>query len=153
MFSKEEAHQIRTKFWTSFGQYMKLHKSSEGFEINWVNYKTGIKDLHFKTDVTNKFAIISIEMTNSDLSLQELMYEQFEEFQAMFHSYFDQEWIWSKKFHDENGKILSSIELKLEKVSIFRESDWPEIISFLKNNLLKLDEFWNDVKDSFEMFR
>lgn len=153
MFSKEEAHQIRTKFWISFGQYMKLQTSSEGFEINWVNYKTGIKDLHFKTDVDNKSAKISIEITHKDLSFQELMYEQFEEFQEMFHSYFDEEWIWSKQHSDEQGKILSSIELKLENVSIFRESDWASIINFLKANLMKLDEFWNDVKDSFEMFR
>lgn len=153
MFSKEEAHQIRTKFWISFGQYMKLQKSSEGAEINWINYKTGIKDLSFKTDVDNKSAKISIEITHKDLSLQELMHEQFEEFQAVFHSYFEEEWIWSKQYSDEYGKIISSIDLKLEKVSIFRESDWSEIINFLKTNLMKLDEFWNDVKDSFEMFK
>lgn len=153
MYSKEEAQQIRTKFWISFGQYMKLHKSSEGIEINWINYKTGIKDLFFKTDVDNKSAKISIEITHKDLSLQELMYDQFEEFQALFNSYFEEEWIWIKHQDDEQGKVISVIELKLDGVSVFRESDWIHIINFLKNNLLKLDEFWNDVKDSFEIFK
>jgi|SRR5690606_16146805 len=153
MYSKEEALQIRTKFWTSFGQFMKLHPSSEGLKINWINYKTGIKDLFFKTDVDNKSAKISIEITHKDLSMQELMYDQFEEFQSLFHSYFEEEWIWSKQHYDEQGKIISLIELKLENVSIFRESDWQKIIGFLKLNLMKLDEFWNDVKDSFEMFK
>ncbi|SMC79737.1 DUF4268 domain-containing protein [Moheibacter sediminis] len=153
MYSKEEAQQIRTKFWISFGQYMKLHLSSEGESINWVNYKTGIKDLFFKTDISNKSAKISIEITHKDLSIQELMYEQFQEFQSMFHSYFDEEWIWSKQYSDEQGKIISSIELTLEGVSIFRESDWVIIINFLKTNLINLDGFWNDVKDSFEMFK
>lgn len=153
MYSKEEAIQIRTKFWTSFGQYMKLHKSSEDQPVNWVNYKTGIKDLFFKTDVDNKSARISIEMTHKDLSLQELMFEQFEEFNHLFNSYFDEEWNWSKLHYDEHGKIISSIELKLENVSIFRESDWPQVINFLKMNLIKVDEFWNEVKDLFEMFK
>lgn len=153
MYSKEEAQQIRTKFWISFGQYMKLHKSSEGIEINWINYKTGIKDLFFKTDVDNKSAKISIEITHKDLSLQELMYDQFEEFQALFNSYFEEEWIWIKHQDDGQGKVISIIELKLDGVSVFRESDWIHIINFLKNNLLKLDEFWNDVKDSFEIFK
>lgn len=153
MYSKEEAQQIRTKFWISFGQYMKLHKSSEGEAINWINYKTGIKDLYFKTDVDSKSAKILIELTHKDLSIQELMFEQFEEFQPMFNSYFGGEWIWSKQYFDDRGKVISSIESKLEGVSIFRESDWVNIINFLKTNLIKLDGFWNDVKDSFEIFK
>lgn len=153
MYSKEEAQQIRTKFWISFGQYMKLHKSSEGEAINWINYKTGIKDLYFKTDVDSKSAKISVELTHKDLSIQELMFEQFEEFQPMFNSYFGGEWIWSKQYLDDQGKVISSIESKLEGVSIFRESDWVNIINFLKTNLIKLDGFWNDVKDSFEIFK
>src|SRR5690606_30223921 len=127
--------------------YMKLQKSSEGLSVNWINYKTGIKDLYFKTDVDNKSARISIEMTHTDLSMQELMFEQFEEFRSLFESYFEEEWIWSKAEYDESGRIKSFISLKLEGVSIFRESDWNKIIVFLKTNLVKLDEFWDDVKD------
>lgn len=153
MFSKEEAFQIRKKFWISFGQYMKLQTAAHGEKINWINYKTGIKDLYFKTDVDNKSARIAIEMTNKDVEIQELMFEQFEEFQSVFHSYFEQEWIWYKSFYDESGKPISKIELRIEGVSIFREETWPEIIGFLKNNLMKLDEFWEDVKDSFDIFR
>lgn len=75
MYSKEEAYQIRKKFWTSFGQYMKMHLSSEGLAVNWINYKTGIKDLYFKTDVDNKSAKIVIEMTQKDVGLQSLVFE------------------------------------------------------------------------------
>lgn len=153
MFSKEEAFKIRTKFWTAFGQYMKLHLSSEGEAVNWVNYKTGIKDLFFKTDVTNKKAIIKIEMASKDLDMQGLMFEQFEEFQPLFESYFNEEWVWLRHHYDEMGRNISTISLELENVSLFRESDWPNIITFLKENLIKLDEFWNDVKDSFEIFK
>jgi hypothetical protein len=152
MFSKEEAYQVRKKFWVSFGSFMKLQTSSAGEKINWLNYKTGIKDLYFKTNVDNKCAVISIEMHQKDSEIRELIFEQFEEFQPLFHSYFEKEWIWYPEFSDE-GKLTSKIELKFENVSIFRESDWPEIIRFFKQNLLKLDEFWNDVKDTFEMFK
>lgn len=153
MYSKEEAHQVKTKFWTSFGQYMKLHKSSEGQTTNWLNYKTGVRDIFFKAGVNNKFASVSIEITHKDLSMQELVFAQFEEFQPLFNSHFEDEWIWDKEHYDEQGKIISSIKLTLENVSIFKESDWVLIINFLKINLLKLDEFWNEVKDSFEMFK
>lgn len=153
MYSKEEAFQIRKKFWTSFGRYMKLQSSASGEEVNWINYKTGIKELYFKTDVDNKSARIAIEISLKDREMQELMFEQFEEYLPLFESTVGEEWIWYQSFFDENGKEISKIELRLEKVSIFREENWPEIIGFLKENLLKLDEFWDMVRDSFEIFK
>ena len=153
MYSKDEAQQIRKKFWTAFGQYMKLQKSPEGQTINWINYKTGIKDLYFKADADNKSVRIAIEMVQKDVEMQELMFEQFEEFQPLFESQIGKDWMWMRAIFDETGKSISKIELRQENLSIFRESDWPGIIGFLKTNLLKLDEFWNDVKDSFEIFK
>lgn len=153
MYSKEEAFQIRKKFWTSFGRYMKLQISASGEEVNWINYKTGIKELYFKTDVDNKSARIAIEISLKDREMQELMFEQFEEYLPLFESIVGEDWIWFRSFFDENGKEISKIELRLEKVSIFREENWSEIIGFLKENLLKLDEFWDVTKDSFEIFK
>ncbi len=92
-------------------------------------------------------------MTQHDREIQELMFEQFEEFQLLFESKMEDDWIWFRSYFDGSGKEISKIELRLEDVSIFKEEDWPEIIRFLKNNLLKLDEFWEDVKDAFEIFK
>jgi len=41
MFSKEEARELKTLFWTSFGKYMGKHQSASGGKVKWVNYKTG----------------------------------------------------------------------------------------------------------------
>src|SRR5690606_31325822 len=153
MYSKEEAFQIRKKFWTSFGRYMKLQNSASGEEVNWINYKTGIKQLFFKTDVDNKSARIAIEIALKDREMQELMFEQFEEFKYLFESEMGEDWTWFRSFYEDTGKEISKIELRLEKVSIFNEETWPEIIIFLKENLIKLDEFWDNVKDSFEIFK
>lgn len=132
---------------------MKLQSSASGEEVNWINYKTGIKELYFKTDVDNKSARIAIEISLKDREMQELMFEQFEEYLPLFESTVGEDWIWYQSFFDENGKEISKIEIRLEKVSIFREENWPEIIGFLKENLLKLDEFWDMVRDSFEIFK
>ncbi len=113
----------------------------------------GIKDLFFKTDVDNKSARIAIEIKLKDREMQELLFDQFEEFQLMFTSQMGEEWIWFRSYFEESGKEISKIELRLENVSIFKEENWSEIINFLKNNLLKLDEFWEDVKNSFEIFK
>ncbi|WP_442587339.1 DUF4268 domain-containing protein [Pedobacter sp. AW31-3R] len=54
MYSKDQASQLRQAFWTAFGQYITPHPSAEGIKINWVNYKTGIKYLHFKMHADTK---------------------------------------------------------------------------------------------------
>jgi len=54
VYTREEAAAIKEQFWRTFGQYMAAVPSAEGLRVNWINYKTGIKQLHFKTDATSK---------------------------------------------------------------------------------------------------
>ncbi|MFA6277828.1 MAG: DUF4268 domain-containing protein, partial [Pedobacter sp.] len=64
MYSKEEASKTRQQFWITFGKYMKPILSAEGLPINWINYKTGIKNIYFRMDAEQHKAIISIEITH-----------------------------------------------------------------------------------------
>lgn len=153
MYSKEEASQIRKKFWVSFGKYMRLQPSASGGRVNWINYKTGIKGIFFKTDVGNKSARIAIEIRPADDEMRPLMFEQFEEYKTFFESAVGEEWLWLQEVYDDTGMLLDKIELRLENVSIFRETDWPEIIQFLKTNLILLDEFWDAAADAFGIFK
>ena len=63
---------------------MKLQDSACSAKVNWINYKTGIKSLEFKTDVTNKLARIAIEITDPDIEMQALMFEQLKSFNRCF---------------------------------------------------------------------
>src|SRR5690606_2294159 len=153
MYSKEEARLIRKKFWTAFGQYMKIQPSSSGENPNWVNYKTGVKDLYFKTEADNKKESISIQRHNKDKGIRNLSYEPFEEFQHLFNSYFGEDWAWFQDYYNDEGKPIGLIILQLDNVNIFKEQDGPGIIGFFKSNLMKLDAFWNDAKVGFEIFK
>lgn len=153
MYSKEEASQIRKKFWVSFGQFMQLQPSATGLRVNWINYKTGIRGIEFKTDADNRSARIAIEIRPRDDEMRPLMFEQFEEFKPYFESVVGDDWLWLQEVYSDTGQLLDKIELKLEKVSIFRETDWPEIIVFLKDNLIRLDEFWDGASEAFQIFK
>ncbi|MBO6213532.1 protein of unknown function [Algoriella xinjiangensis] len=153
MFSKEEAYRIKKEFWISYGTYMKLQMNAEGNRTNWVNYKTDVKGIFFRTDIERKFAEVSIEIAHPDPSVQELIYEQFEMYDNVLKGYLGEDWVWTKDDYDEQGKQIATIKTRLENVSIFRESDWPELISFLKQRMINLDEFWCDHKESFDMFK
>ncbi|RZM28394.1 MAG: DUF4268 domain-containing protein [Pedobacter sp.] len=153
MYSKDQASQLKQAFWTAFGQYISPHPSAEGLKINWINYKTGIKHLHFRMHADGKSGFIAIEISHSDLGMQELVFEQFKEFRAILQGYIGEDWDWDLHVADENGKTVSRIIKRLSDVSIFKQEDWPALISFFKPRMIALDEFWTDVKYSFDLFR
>ncbi|KIA92592.1 hypothetical protein OC25_16250 [Pedobacter kyungheensis] len=150
MYSKEESVRLRQQFWISFGQYMKPVPSASGSTVNWTNYKTGVKNIFFKMDVDKKEAFISIQLSHPDAGIRHLIFEQFEEFKAMFSNEMGEEWDWIKDATDDFGKTVSLISTRITGVSIFNQQHWPELISFFKPRIIALDEFWDNVKPVFE---
>lgn len=152
MYTRDETKQIKEKFWTKFGQFMALSANSEGDRVNWVNYKTGIKHLYFRMDAGHKSASILIQMDHPDIGIRALMMEQFEQYRLLLTGMLGEEWSWSENDVDSYGKKWSSISATLTGVSIFREEDWPDLMTFFKSRMLILDEFWNDAKHGFDLF-
>ncbi|WP_291777010.1 DUF4268 domain-containing protein [Cecembia sp.] len=152
MYSRTEKAKIRKDFWTTFGQYMKPVPNAEGFRTNWQNYKTGVKDIYFRMKAEREFASIGIEITHTDLELQQLYFEQFEAFQTLLESEVAEKWEWRMHLSNESNKTISRIEKVLQGVNVMEESDWPDIISFLKPRIIALDAFWSNMKPAFEAF-
>jgi hypothetical protein len=153
MYSRQEASQLRQRFWTAFGLYMQPILSSEGERVNWVNYKTGEKHISFKMSAEAKKAYISIELSHSDPDIQQLYFEQFKAVEKFLVAETGEDWQWDLHTHDDNGKIVSRISKELAPVNIFKQEDWPTLISFFKPRIIALDTFWNNVKYSFEAMR
>ncbi|MEO6315119.1 MAG: DUF4268 domain-containing protein [Chitinophagaceae bacterium] len=150
MFSKQEASLLRQQFWTSFGQYMAPVPAADGKKINWVNYKTGVKDLYFKMEAGNDMATISIVVTHADAGKQYRVFDQLLQLKNMLKDALQEEWNWQLQSPDAYNKIVSSVTGTLKNVSIFKKQDWPAIISFFKTRIIALDGFWTEVKDGFD---
>jgi len=153
MYSKQEASQLKQAFWTAFGQYMSPVMSAEGERINWMNYKTGEKDIYFRMNADNKKASIAITITHKDEGLQDLYFQQFVQLKNMLHDALQEQWTWVLHVNDEQGKTISIIYKELENVNIFKQEDWPQIISFFKPRIIALDAFWSNAKYAFEALR
>ena len=153
MYSKQEASQLRQEFWTAFGQYMSPVLSSEGEKTNWINYKTGEKDIYFRMNADNKKASIGIELTHKDEGVQALYFEQFQQLKNLLHNALEENWNWLLHARDEQGKRISRIYTEINGVSVFKREDWPQLISFFKPRIIALDEFWSTAKHAFEAMR
>lgn len=150
MFSKEEAASLRKQFWISFGKYMKPIAGAEGLPLNWINYKTGVKNIFFRMDAEKKHASIAIEIAHPDAGIRELFFEQFREFRLLLESTLAEQWEWQPSVTNAYDKQVARIACALPNVSVYNQQQWPNIIAFLKPRIIALDEFWTDVKPIFE---
>ena len=129
---------------------MALVPSAEGEKINWINYKTGVKNISFRMHADNKKASVSIELTHKDSGIRELYFEQFSQLKKLLEECTDEAWQWQLQDQDEEGHIMSRIFVEKKNVNIFKKEDWPELVSFFKPRLIALDNFWSQAKYVFE---
>ena len=153
MFSRKEASELRQSFWTTFGQYLQPVLSAEGERINWINYKTGEKDISFRMETGNRAAQIGIVLAHKDEGLRQLYYEQFVQLRSALEAHTKEEWVWQPEYYDEYGGVTGRIYLEQEDLLVLRRSDWPALISFFKPRIIALDAFWSEAKYFFEALR
>jgi hypothetical protein len=150
MYGRKEISLTRTKFWTTFGQYMRPVPGAAVERINWLNYKTGIKGVYFRMTFGNSNATISLELHQDDDTRRAYYFEELLRYKSLLNDNHPDHWIWEKYKVNEYGRPVSWIYQKLDQVNIFNEEDWPKVISFLKLRLIILDKFWQEVKDHLE---
>lgn len=149
MHSPGTISKTKQEFWTVFGKYMTPVPSAEGLKINWINYKTGVKDVYFKMDAQNDAATISISIEHTDDGIRQLYFEQFLEFKTMLHSTLEEQWEWQSDV-TVGGKKISRVIKELSNASVLNKDQWPELISFFKPRIIALDNFWGNARYTFE---
>lgn len=155
MYTKEEASKIKEKFWKAFGQYMSHVPAADGRVkgVNWINYRTGIKGLQFKMDVHHQAASISISIMDKDALIRSLLWDRMVELKKLFEDMVVGDWEWYDDAMNEWGQSFMKVETTLENVNVYKESDWPLIIPFLKEHIIQLDQFWNEYGFLFDEYK
>ncbi|HXO74723.1 MAG TPA: DUF4268 domain-containing protein [Puia sp.] len=150
MYTKQEISKQKQAFWTAFGRYMKPVLSADGEEISWLNYKTGNKHINFKMDVDSRQVQIAIVLHHDDSDMQQLYYDRFVQLKDIFYETVgEDDWTWMSVAMDEYGRHISVIQKRLTGVNMFKNEDWPAIISFLKPRIIALDAFWSMARYQF----
>lgn len=124
--------------------------SSEGLQINWINYHTRVKDVYFRMEAGPKAASIAITLEHHDPEIRELYFEQLLELKEFLHSTLEEEWSWLPNAEQPDGRIISQIIQILPNVSVFNQNQWGDIISFFKPRIIALDSFWENARYTFE---
>ncbi|RYG06290.1 MAG: DUF4268 domain-containing protein [Chitinophagaceae bacterium] len=139
------------EFWSTFGKYMSLQPGANGAKVNWINYKTGIRYVQFKLFADDKTASLTVELSNPDPGVQQMLFTQIMNDRQMLESFTNEKWIWTPSVVTGGGNIISLFSQELREVNVYVKSDWPAIISFFKPLLTGLDLFWSEQKDFYMM--
>ena len=137
MFSKQEAQQLKTEFWTAFGK---------SFPRKWILYDTKIKDFSFKFYVDNKKAEVSIDIEMKDEIFRNAYYEKIWSLETIL-----EEEIGSfnkDEFYTlENGKIISRIWVEKSGISIYNKNTWQETFEFFVEKMDAFERFFWEYED------
>ncbi|NJM94763.1 MAG: DUF4268 domain-containing protein [Cytophagales bacterium] len=150
MYKREAASELRQAFWTAFGQQMAQILSAEGLPVNWINYRTRVKHVLFRTQAEGNQAWVSIDIVHPDPGLRDLLFDQFEEFKILLHSTLGEEWIWDRSFADELGHFRAKIYTRRQGISVLDQQHWPVLMDFFRPRLVALDAFWADAYYTFQ---
>lgn len=149
MLSKAAKNELNTEFWTSFRIYMSKHHSLGVSNSNWVNYKTGFREIVVKTQVFPKEAHFMIQIHSSDPDIRALIFEQWLELKKMYETNPDLELEWEAEYYTEQ-KEIACIMSCLKGISYVDKANWRALFQFLESHLIHFDEFWSDWKFKFE---
>lgn len=151
-YTREEASRVKTEFWKKYGQFMAPVPSAdwEQPKVNWINYKTGIKSIHFKMNADKRTASIGIYII-SDEDTQLEIYTLMDKFLQKESDFED--WEWEIQEHDNIFGTVTKFWIEIDDVNIFMPEKWPKLISFFKENMIKLDAFWSNYKFAFDEFK
>ena len=114
----------------------------------WLNYPTGIPDLYFRAFAGEKSAVVGIEITNSQGEQGAHLVAHLNTVQGFLKAFTGEDWHWLEAEDRPAQSLFYGTELK--SVSVFRQEDWPTLISFFKPRLIALDAFWQEAGWGFE---
>lgn len=103
-------------------------------------------------EASQDMATIAIVIAHPDPGIRELMMAQFTELRQLLTAALGEDWIWTPMYED-HGKATARISVSIPAVNIYRQEDWPQLISFFKPRMIALDEFWSQAQYGFDLFR
>ena len=147
MLSKEELKIKNTEFWEQFRKSIKDQRSSNGRQMNWINYPTDVKDTYLRMEVDSKGARLCYDIQPKDDGIRAIIWEQMTEMKKIMGETMGVDADWIEESHYWNGRLISRIKWEDNSLNYFKNEDIPKINEFLKDKLTRFDLFYQEFKD------
>ncbi|MDG1346540.1 MAG: DUF4268 domain-containing protein [Crocinitomicaceae bacterium] len=147
MLSKEAQKEFNQDFWNTFRKRMRIHKSSNGRGINWLNYPSDVKSIFIRLEVDKKIVAVNFDVQFKDFEIIDIVWEQLHEMKKVMESTMEVEAVWNPDCYLPNGQRFYRIQWSTDKLNYYNTESHEEIYAFLEARLLKFDEFYQEFKE------
>ena len=147
MYSKEEAKALRIEFWERFKGYSDVRRRQKGKPEKWILDRTGIKALDLKFHIDRQCAQVGFEIETNDMDRRLELFDKLESLKKLLENAMKSELTWEVDYTRENGKSVSRIYTRLDKVDIYNKDTWPDVFKFFYTNMMKLESFFEEYRD------
>lgn len=138
MYSKEEAKVLKQEFWAGFDRYTKFYAKKLGVHIQWIFYKTGIKGLELKFDITKKVIQVILEVNAKSENRRFDIYLELIKYKTLIENEFPEGLIWEDDFIKSEGVKVSRVLLESLEYNYHNKDHWPDIYNFMVSNMYRL---------------
>lgn len=146
MYTKEEAQQIRHDFWHKLESKSRRIPGQNGKPIRWMMDRTGIRGLDLRFDVTGGRVMVALEINTRSEAKNEALWDKLTKCKTILERHFEEEVIWSPQFVREAGNIVHRAYVMREG-DIYNREQWPEMIHFMIDNMLRLEKAYREIQD------
>ena len=144
MYTKEEAREVKVKFWDGFKRYSKANGRKM---TSWTLRGTQIKEVQLKFDLNEKGAFVILQIDSKLDSKRESVYQKFEKYKVVIDDTCGEDLKWDKNYFIEGFKEVSLIYFQLPGANIYKKEEWESYFQFLFEKMSILEEAYLDVKE------
>lgn len=143
---------IRNEFWhkllPSFNNKSNLF-AGRNMELkqydHWLSTGSGISGCPFSFVVTKNYCSVEFGLSSSEKDFNKKAYDYFYSKKDEIENAFGNQLFWERL----DDKKMSRISYRMEDVSIFNREDWDQMITFLTDNMIKLEKAFRSHINSF----
>ena len=128
MFTKEEAKEIRVKFWEGFKRYCKR----KHIYRKWVLTGVKIRSTQLKFYADREKALVLFQIDHKNELRRFEVYECMLSYQTLFRAECGDELKWEEEYTGIEGQEISAIYFELRGVNLYRMEDHERIYDFFR---------------------
>lgn len=143
VFTKEEAKEIRVKFWEGFKRYCKR----KHIYRKWVLTGVKIRSTQLKFYADREKALVLFQIDHKNELRRFEVYECMLSYQTLFRAECGDELKWEEEYTGIEGQEISAIYFELRGVNLYRVEDHERIYTFFAEKMPLLEDLYYEYRD------
>lgn len=137
-------HLLRIEFWKDFLKAINaksaLYQNVNPSKDNWINGRTGISGIGLNSVISNYYARTEVYMQRSVREENKFVFDELCKNKQEIERDFGAALTWERL----EKKKASRIKYELENVDYFNKDDWPKMIAFMVDGVLRMEKAFKE---------